>query len=481
MAGIDHLSIAVPEAKLEEEVKFLEAALAPLCVKELFRPVPLVAGLGDSMQNMFLWVSALDSERQPIADGDSTSGPLTNPPADDETDFQLRTDISILGLYGALSTLNWKPRWCRWDPGSPPKFSIWLNLLFAFAGAFTVANLYYNHPILNILAESFDVPYLTVSRVPTLMQGGYATGLLFICPLADLFPRRPYTLVLVLFTATMWIGLCVTNNFNVFLILSYLTAMTTVTPQIMLPLVAELAPPEKRAFSLSIVVSGNLLGIVLARILSGVVTNYTYWRNIYWIALGLNYGIWLMLWLFMPDYPSANPNGLNYISMLWSILVMCKRHPVLVYAGIVSYCNSAAFMSYWTTLTFLLAGSPYHYNSVYIGLFALIGIAAMLLGPVYAKYLIQPFQPWLAVVIGETISLAAVALGTYIGSYTVAGPIIEAFGLDAGFQITQVANRAAIHNVEPQGRNRVNTAYMLFTFLGQLTGTSAGNKLYERG
>ncbi|RMZ86726.1 hypothetical protein DV736_g6048, partial [Chaetothyriales sp. CBS 134916] len=384
-------------------------------------------------------------------------------------------------LLQALSVLNWKPRWCRWDPDSPPKFSIWLNILFAFAGAFTVANLYYNHPILNILAESFDVPYLTISHVPTLMQGGYATGLLFICPLADLFPRRPYTLLLVFFTATMWIGLCVTNNLTVFLVLSYLTAVTTVTPQIMLPLVAELAPPEKRTFSLSIVVSGNLLGIVLARILSGVVTNYTYWRNIYWIALGLNYGIWSMLWLFMPDYPSANPNGLNYFSMLWSIPVMCKRHAVLVFAGIVSYCNSAAFMNYWTTLTFLLAGPPYHYNSVYIGLFALIGIAAILVGPVYAKYLIQPFLPWFAVVIGEAISLAAVVIGTYTGRHTVAGPIIQALGLDAGFQITQIANRAAIHSVEPQGRNRVNTAFMLFTFLGQLTGTSAGNKLYERG
>ncbi|RMZ84312.1 hypothetical protein DV738_g509, partial [Chaetothyriales sp. CBS 135597] len=369
----------------------------------------------------------------------------------------------------------------RWRTASPPEFSIWLNLLFAFAGAFTVANLYYNHPILNILAESFDVPYITVSRVPALMQGGYATGLLLICPLADLFPRRPYTLVLVFFTATLWIGLCITNNFTVFLVLSYITAVTTVTPQIMLPLVAELAPPEKRAFSLSIVVSGNLLGIVIARILSGVVTNYTYWRNIYWIALGLNYGIWSLLWLFMPDYPSANPNGLNYFSMLWSIVVMCKRHAVLVFAGLVSYCNSAAFMSYWTTLTFLLAGPPFHYNSVDIGLFGLIGLGAMVVGPFYAKYLIQPFQPWGPVVLGQLISLAAVAIGTYTGRHTVAGPIIQAFGLDAGFQITSIANRAAIHSVEPQGRNRVNTAFMLFTFLGQLTGTSAGNKLYEQG
>jgi predicted MFS family arabinose efflux permease len=79
-----------------------------------------------------------------------------------------------------------------------------LNVLFAFAGCFTVANLYYNHPILNILAHDFGVTYEQVSRIPTLMQAGYAAGLLLLCPLGDLFKRRPFVLLLVLFTATSW-------------------------------------------------------------------------------------------------------------------------------------------------------------------------------------------------------------------------------------------------------------------------------------
>lgn len=242
----------------------------------------------------------------------------------------------------------------------------------------------------------------------------------------------------------------------------------------------ELAPPAKRAFALSIVVSGNLLGIVLARILSGVVTNYTGWRSIYWISLGLNYFIWSLLWLFMPDYPSSNPNGLNYFKMLWSILVLCKKYAVLVQAGLVSFCTSAAFTSYWTTLTFLLA-DRYHYDSVVIGLFALIGIAGMILGPFYAKLLIDKTHPLFSVMVGEFINLTGIIIGTYTGRITVAGPIIQAFTLDAGLQITQIANRSAIYAIEPTGRNRVNTAFMLMSFLGQLTGTSAGNKLYERG
>jgi hypothetical protein len=107
-------------------------------------------------------------------------------------------------LQKIIDFLTWTPPWCRWNPEKPPTFSVWHNVLFAFAGAFTVGNLYYNHPILNILAEDFNVPYVTVSRVPTLMQAGYATGLLFVCPLGDLLKRRPLVLGLILFTATLW-------------------------------------------------------------------------------------------------------------------------------------------------------------------------------------------------------------------------------------------------------------------------------------
>ena len=196
------------------------------------------------------------------------------------------------------------------------------------------------------------------------------------------------------------IGLCVTNNFSVFLGISFIVAVTTVTPQIMLPLVGELAPPSKRAFSLSIVVSGNLLGIVIARILSGVVTNYTYWRNIYWIALVLQYLICFLLWLFMPDYPSTNPSGMNYFKMLWSILVLCKKHAVVTFAGMISFCTSGAFMNYWTTLTFLLADPPYNLPPISIGLFGLIGLGGMLMGPIYAKIIIEPIAPWYAVLLG---------------------------------------------------------------------------------
>lgn len=106
-------------------------------------------------------------------------------------------------LWRILDKVTYTPKPCRWDPVDPPKFNIWLNLLFGAAGAFTVANLYYSHPILGILAEDFGVDYVEVAEIPTLAQAGYAVGLLFLCPLGDLLKRRPFVLYLVFLTASL--------------------------------------------------------------------------------------------------------------------------------------------------------------------------------------------------------------------------------------------------------------------------------------
>lgn len=102
------------------------------------------------------------------------------------------------------SIIAYTPKRCRYNPDKPFEFSMPLNLLFGFAGAFTVANLYYSHPILNKLADDFHVNQERVSLIPTLAQAGYGAGLLFLCPLGDLFQRRPFVLLLVWFTATSW-------------------------------------------------------------------------------------------------------------------------------------------------------------------------------------------------------------------------------------------------------------------------------------
>ncbi|KAI4255989.1 MAG: hypothetical protein L6R42_006455 [Xanthoria sp. 1 TBL-2021] len=413
-----------------------------------------------------------DPSPTPDASSSSTASPKPKdaPSPSSPTKWQ-----TILGL------IFYTPKRCRYDPANPPRFSIWLNLLFAFAGAFTVANLYYNHPILHLLAQEFGVSNERASLIPTLAQAGYASGLLFLCPLGDVFPRRLYVLSLVLFTSTVWLGLCLTNSFAVFCSLTLITSVTTVTPQLMLPLVGDLAPPHRRASALSLTSSGLLLGLLFARLLSGVVTEYTSWRNIYWLAFGLQYLIFALLWLFMPDYPSTNPDGINYFRILYTILQIFVTHPLLVQACLVGFCTSMTFTSFWTTLTFLLSAPPYEYSTLIIGLFALIGIASMFLGPLWSRLVTDRFIPLFSVIIGLIICMVGTCIGTYTGTFTVAGPIIQAAFLDFGIQTAVIANRSAIYGILPLARNRVNTAYMISAFCGQLTGTAVGNHNFARG
>lgn len=105
----------------------------------------------------------------------------------------------------------------------------------------------------------------------------------------------------------------------------------------------------------------------------------------------------------------------------------------------------------------------------------------MVATPLYARRVIDKFVPLFSVILGLFIGLVGVIVGTYAGLYSVAAPCIQAFFLDMGLQTTQIANRSAIYAVEPKARNRVNTAFMMFTFFGQITGTSAGNRIYAEG
>ncbi|WZH44971.1 major facilitator superfamily domain-containing protein [Fusarium acuminatum] len=402
-----------------------------------------------------------------------------------ETESTEETSSNNVVLQSSKYESSWlrrilTPKNCRWNDESPPALSMGHCFLYALASGTTVANLYYNQPILNKIAATFNVSYEESSQVATLLQSGYAAGLIFVLPLGDILERRPFIVALVLATATMWIGLCVTNDFTVFRALSFVCGATTVTPQLMVPLVGDFAPAHRKASLLAIVTSGLMLGLLMARLLSGVVANFTSWRNIYWLACGLQYLMGVVLFCFMPDYPSTNPDGLNYLHALASIPRMMVTEPVLIQACLIAFTLSAVFTSFWTTLTFLLASPPFDYTSLQIGLFSLTALATILAIPLIGR-LIDRYVPLLSTIGGQVMALIGAIVGTFTGNFTVAGPVIQAIGIDVGMQTAQVSNRSAIFSINPKARNRVNTAYMALAFAGQLTGTAVGNRLYASG
>ncbi|KAK9786704.1 putative Major facilitator superfamily domain-containing protein [Seiridium cardinale] len=423
-------------------------------------------------------VSSRDKSRNT---DDEKDPPLV--PGTDEVDGNEKTQSGFVS--SVIQKASWIPKRCRYDPENPFKFSLPMNMLLGLAGTFTVANLYYPQPILNILAKEFDVSFERASTVATLSQAGYAVGLLFLCPLGDKLRRRPFVLSLIWLTATVWLGLCLTNNFNAFVALSFICGVGTVTPQLMLPLVGDLAPAHKRAGSLSIVVSGLALGMLIARLLSGILANFTSWRNIYWLgtlkAFGAQNLIVILLFFFLPDYPAKDPE-LSYFQLLWDIITMVVKEPLLLQACLLGFLLSAAFTSFWTTLTFLLASPPYLYSSLEISFFAFIGIAVITLGPLWSRLITDRFVPLFSVVLGLSVEFVGIVIGTFIGTWTVAGPIVQAIMMDTGANFAHTANRTNVYShLSPKKRNRVNTAYMVFSFAGQLTGTAVGNRLYAQG
>ncbi|THH27010.1 hypothetical protein EUX98_g7177 [Antrodiella citrinella] len=343
------------------------------------------------------------------------------------------------------------PAHLQYHPDKPHDWTLALNVFFGIAATFLVANLYYCQPILIQLAESFGVTYDEVSRIPTLIQAGYAVGLLLISPLGDLVRRRPLILLLTFLSASLSIGIPLVKSVAAFEAISFLVGIVTVVPQIMMPFAADLAPPARRASAISIVLSGLLFGILLARVLSGIISEYASWRVVYYLAIGLQFTILFTMWIVLPDYPRRN-DGLTYWGILYSMAKYAVTEPLLIQTVLVDMASMAMFSSFWVTLTFLLSGFPYNYNTLVIGLFGLVGMGGVAMAPLVGR-VADKLHPWFAATVSCFILILFQAIQTGAGGINIAAVIIVCFGIDVFRQMQQI-------------------------FLGQVMGSSVGTQVF---
>jgi predicted MFS family arabinose efflux permease len=177
-----------------------------------------------------------------------------------------------------------------------------------------------------------------------------------------LLRRRQLILLVVFLASSLTIGLAVTSNPAVFEVLTFFVGVFTVTPQILIPLAADLAPPERRATAISMVLSGLLFGVLVARVLAGVIADRTTWRVVYYMAIGLQFSVLLGCYLLLPDYPSKNKD-LTYFNILFTMTKFAVTEPILIQACVINIASMACFSNFWVTLTFLLGGPPFHYST----------------------------------------------------------------------------------------------------------------------
>ncbi|KAI0775578.1 MFS general substrate transporter [Trametes elegans] len=402
----------------------------------------------------------------------STSGTLSTP-----TNSQERVDgdegkVEAARDFGFLPI----PRALQYDPEYPAHFGLAMNATFGIASTFIVANLYYCQPLLIQFSESFGVTYKEVSNIPTLVQAGYAVGILFITPLGDLVRRRPLLLLLNFLTASLTIGLAITKSLAAFEALSFLVGVGSVVPQILMPLAADLAPAERRASALSIVLSGLLFGVLIARVLAGVVAQFVSWRIVYFIAIGVQYVVLAMLYWMLPDYPAKN-KGITYWGVLYSMAKFTVTEPLLVQAVLITIPSSACFSNWWVTLTFLLGGPPYHYSTVIIGLFGLVGMVGVMLAPLIGR-MIDNLVPWSATLVAVVALTITFSIQTGAVGLNVAVVIIVCIGLDIFRQMQQVSLTTAVFGIDASARSRLNAVVLLALFIGQVMGTSVGSQVF---
>lgn len=165
-------------------------------------------------------------------------------------------------------------------------------------------------------------------------------------------------------STALTIGLAVTNSLVVFEVLSFLIGGLSMPGQILLPLAADLAPPERRASAISVVLSGLLFGILIARVLAGLIAQFASWRVVYYMAIGAQGSVLAGCYFLLPDYPARNSdNSLTYWNIIWSMTKFAFTEPLLIQASLVNITASACYSNFWVTLTFLLGGAPYYYST----------------------------------------------------------------------------------------------------------------------
>ncbi len=349
-----------------------------------------------------------------------------------------------------------------------------LVLLIAVATGAVVANLYYAQPVLHQVAHTFHSGAGATSTIITATQIGYAAGLLLIVPLGDLHPRR--TLVTRLFAvSTLALVACaLAPTLWIFALASIAVGAASVAGQVMIPFAADLAPEERRGRVVARIMTGLLMGILLARTVSGLVAQAAGWRAIYWFSAALMVCFALVLWRALPA-EGARPHR-SYRSLVGGSLRLLTTEPLLRRRAWHGACAFAAFSVLWTTLAFLLSAGPYGYSNAVIGLFGLVGAAGIAAANLAGK--LADSARVRASTVGAGILLAGSFALLWAGRTSLAALILGIIVLDIGTQGMQITNQAVIYALRPDARSRINSAYMVCYFLGGAAGSLAAGALY---
>lgn len=342
-----------------------------------------------------------------------------------------------------------------------------LILLMSVATGLAVASNYYAQPLLDTIARAFNLSASSAGFIVTAAQLGYAAGLLFLVPLGDMFERRMLIVSMTLLAAGGMLITASSQSLTMMIVGTALTGLFSVVAQILVPLAATLASPEKRGKVVGTIMSGLLLGILLARTVAGLLASLGGWRTVYWVASVLMVVMALALWRGLPKVKQEN--HLNYPQLLASVFSLFTQDKLLRTRALLGCLTFANFSILWTSMAFLLAAPPFNYSEGVIGLFGLAG-AAGALGARPAGGLADKGKSHMTTTAGLILLLLSWAAIWY-GHVSVLALIVGILVLDLTVQGVHITNQTVIYRVKPEARNRLTAGYMTSYFIGGAAGS----------
>lgn len=350
-----------------------------------------------------------------------------------------------------------------------------LIVLMSVATGLAVASNYYAQPLLDTIANAFSLSVNQAGFIVTTAQLGYAAGLLLLVPLGDMFERRGLIVFMTLLAAGGMLITATSQSLSVMILGTALTGLFSVVAQILVPFAATLAAPEKRGKVVGTIMSGLLLGILLARTVAGLLASLGGWRTVYWVASALMALMAIALWRGLPQVKQES--HLNYPQLLTSIFSLFIKNSLLRTRALLGCLTFANFSILWTSMAFLLASPPFNYSEGVIGLFGLAG-AAGALGARPAGGLVDKGKGHHTTTIGLLLLLlswAAIALGQFSAIALIVGILV----LDLTVQGVHITNQSLIYRMMPEARNRLTAGYMTSYFIGGAAGSLISASAYQ--
>lgn len=352
-----------------------------------------------------------------------------------------------------------------------------LILLLAISCGMAVANIYYAQPLIGLIAPSIGLGPAVAGLVVTLTQLGYCAGLILLVPLGDLVENRRLVALTLAGSTLALLGAGFATSAPVFLLASLLVGIASVAVQMLVPLAAHMTPEAKRGQVVGKVMSGLLLGILLARPASGLIADHFGWRAVFILSAVLMAGLTVILSRRLPErrpHPQAGYGAL--LRSLWPVL---RDTPILRRRAAYQTAQFCNFSLFWTAVPLHLMESPFHLSQSGIALFALAGAAGALVAPL-AGWLADRGLTRPSTALAFAMVLCAFAIA-WLGRDSLIALVAAAIILDAGVQITQIQGQRAIYTLRPEIRSRLNGLYMAIFFLGGALGSTMASLLFTHG